>query len=95
MKDGSRIGIRELKNRTSRVVDEVHEREQEYVVTKRGKPVAVLRPWTEDDERKERAARRQAALSKLSDLASRVADAAEQHGAGRRSAAAVVSEQRR
>jgi hypothetical protein len=34
MKDGSRIGIRELKNRTSRVVDEVHEREQEYVVTK-------------------------------------------------------------
>lgn len=95
MKDGSTIGIRELKNRASRVVDEVREREEEYVVTKRGKPVAVLRPWTEDDERKARAARMKAALSELSDLADRIANAVEERGAGRRSAAAVVSEQRR
>jgi prevent-host-death family protein len=95
MRRSGKIGIRELKNRASRVVDEVRERDQEYIVTKRGKPVAVLRPWTEDDERKARAERMEVALSQLSDLADRVADAAQQHGARRRSAAAVVSEQRR
>lgn len=91
MKKEHSIGIRELKNRASRVVDEVREREREYVVTKRGKPVAVLRPWTETDEREARAER---VLAGLSDLAGRVATAAE-HTAGRPSAAGAVSEQRR
>ncbi|MFQ5527114.1 MAG: type II toxin-antitoxin system Phd/YefM family antitoxin [Thermoanaerobaculia bacterium] len=90
MSDRKKIGIRELKNRASRIVDEVREREEDYIVTKRGEPVAVLRPWSVDDERADRADRARAALATLSDLAQRVAQAA-----GRRSARAAVSDQRR
>lgn len=38
------IGIRELKARTSEVVREVKESRARYVVTQRGKPVAVIIP---------------------------------------------------
>lgn len=48
-KSRKRIGIRTLKNEASRVVNEVRERQAEYVVTKRGEPVAVLRPITPAD----------------------------------------------
>ena len=48
------IGIRALKNTVSSVIDEVAERKEEYVVTDRGKPVAVLRPWSEEDQQAER-----------------------------------------
>src|SRR6476660_7727386 len=41
----NRIGIRELKNRASEIVHEVKENEAEYIVTFRGEPVAVLRPF--------------------------------------------------
>ena len=45
------IGIRDLKNNTSRIVQAVREQAAEYVVTMRGEPVAVIRPWrTEDAE---------------------------------------------
>lgn len=43
------IGIRDLKNNTSRIVQAVREEAAEYVVTIRGQPVAVLRPWTAED----------------------------------------------
>ena len=43
------IGIRELKNDTSRIVQAVREESVEYVVTMRGEPVAVLRPWKTED----------------------------------------------
>lgn len=84
------IGIRELKNRASRIVDEVRESDEPYVVTKRGKPVAVLRSWTADDARVDRAEQARGGLRALGELADRVALAA-----GRRSAAAAVSRQRR
>jgi prevent-host-death family protein len=38
------IGIRELKSRASEVVRAVKERRARYVVTQRGKPVAVIIP---------------------------------------------------
>lgn len=38
------IGIRELKARASEVVRAVKERRARYVITQRGKPVAVLLP---------------------------------------------------
>jgi prevent-host-death family protein len=42
------IGVRELKNQTSRVLRAVREEMAEYIVTLHGKPVAVLRPLTEE-----------------------------------------------
>ena len=90
MADKRSIGIRQLKNQASRILDEVRERDEEYVVTKRGEPVAVLRPWNADDERANRAHRARQALAALSDIAERVALAS-----GQRGARAVVSEQRR
>jgi prevent-host-death family protein len=44
-----KIGIRELKNQTSRVLRAVHEEMAEYIVTLHGKPIAVLRPLNEDE----------------------------------------------
>ncbi len=85
-----RIGIRELKNRASRVVDEVREKEEPYVVTKRGEPVAVLRPWNVEDARADREEYARRVLADLEGLAGRVGRAA-----GRRSASAAVSSQRR
>ena len=43
------IGVRELKNQTSRVLRAVREEMAEYIVTLHGKPVAVLRPLTEEE----------------------------------------------
>ncbi len=84
------IGIREFKNRASHIVDEVRERDQSYIVTKRGEPVAVLRPWNADDDRVDRVARARELLATLSGLAERIALVA-----GKRSGVAAVSGQRR
>lgn len=43
------VGVRELKNQTSRIIRAVREEMVEYVVTLRGEPVAVLRPLTEEE----------------------------------------------
>lgn len=45
-----RVGVKELKNRTTQIVRDVREHATEYVVTLDGNPVAVLRPYTADDE---------------------------------------------
>ncbi len=44
------IGIRELKNQTSSIVRRVREEAAEYVITHHGQPVAVLRPFLDEDE---------------------------------------------
>ncbi len=85
-----RIGVRRLKNEASRIVNEVRERETEYLVTRRGEPVAVIRPAREADLRDERAERAAKVLERLRATARRVAAAA-----GKGSAAAAVSRQRR
>jgi prevent-host-death family protein len=88
------IGIRALKNGTSRVIDEVAERKEEYIVTDRGRPVAVLRPWREEDRREASAERADEIMERILRIARRVA--AEAAAAGNtKSAAEVVSEQRR
>jgi prevent-host-death family protein len=43
-----RVGVRELKNRTTQIVRDVRENRAEYVVTYRGRPVAVLLPVDEE-----------------------------------------------
>ena len=85
------IGIRALKNGASRVIDEVAERKEEYVVTDRGRPVAVLRPWREEDRQEELAARADEIMKRIRRLAAKVAAEAKSD----KSAAELVSEQRR
>ncbi len=43
------IGVRELKSQLTNVVRTVREAQVEYTVTVHGQPVAVLRPFTQDD----------------------------------------------
>jgi prevent-host-death family protein len=45
------VGVRELKNQTSRILRTVREEQAEYVVTYQGEPIAVLRPFLVDDEK--------------------------------------------
>lgn len=71
----SRIGIRDLKNKTSEIVREVHERDAEYIVTLRGEPVAILRAFPEKNEEDTLRAQREDALAKLDALADEVARA--------------------
>ena len=42
-----RVGVRELKNRTTEILRDVRENRAEYVVTYYGRPVAVLLPVDE------------------------------------------------
>ncbi|MBI4539503.1 MAG: type II toxin-antitoxin system Phd/YefM family antitoxin [Gemmatimonadetes bacterium] len=86
-----RVGIRELKNRTSEIVREVRESRAEYLVTVRGEPVAVLRALTEDDAREARMKQAAAALEALDRVAARVAES----WVSPRSAGELVAEQRR
>ncbi len=69
----SRIGVRELKNRASELVHAVKESEAEYIITLRGEPVAVLRPFAQESEGDLRQAQREEALQKLDALAERIA----------------------
>ena len=87
----SRIGVRDLKNRASEIVREVHEHEAEYIVTLRGEPVAMLRPLSEKSERDLRKAERDEDLAKLDDLAEKVARAWRSPKSG----VDLVNEQRR
>ena len=59
------IGVRELKNHTSRVIRAVREEMSEYVVTLRGEPVAVPRPLTEEETQRLRRGETEAALADL------------------------------
>jgi prevent-host-death family protein len=45
------VGVRELKSQTSRILRTVREEQAEYVVTYQGEPIAVLRPFSVDDEK--------------------------------------------
>ena len=44
----ARVGVRELKNQATEIIRQVRENQAEYVVTYRGRPVAVLLPVGED-----------------------------------------------
>ena len=86
-----RIGVRELKNHTSRVIRAVREELSEYIVTLRGEPVAVLRPLTEDETQRLRQVELDAAMDELKALADEVASA----WTSDKSAVELVQEQRR
>lgn len=44
----ARVGVRELKNQATEILRDVRENRAEYVVTYRGRPVAVLLPVDEE-----------------------------------------------
>ncbi len=71
----TRIGVRELKNQASRIVRAVREEMAEYVITLQGKPVAVLRPFTDEDARKLHQAEIDEALAEMKTLAQQVGQA--------------------
>jgi prevent-host-death family protein len=85
------IGVRELKNQTSRVLRSVREELAEYVVTLRGEPVAVLRPLTGEEEQRLRQAEIDEALAEMRSIAQEVAAA----WTSDKSGVELVSEQRR
>ena len=85
------IGVRELKNHASRFLRAVREEMAEYVVTLRGEPVAVLRPLTEEEDRRLRQAEIDDALAEMKILAGEVAEA----WTSEKSGVELVAEQRR
>jgi prevent-host-death family protein len=85
------IGVRELKNHTSRIIRAVREEMSEYVVTLRGDPVAVLKPLTEQEAERLRRMESDAALAEMKALAEEVASA----WASDKSGVELVAEQRR
>jgi prevent-host-death family protein len=87
----SKIGVRELKNRASEIVREVHELEAEFVVTLRGEPVAVIRPLTEKGGRELLQAEEDEALAEVDRLAEKIARA----WRSPKSALELLEEQRR
>ena len=85
------IGVRELKNQTSRIVRAVREQMAEYVITVRDEPVAVLRPLTDKDVQRLRQAEIDETLAEMKALAQQVAAA----WVSPKSGVELVSEQRR
>jgi prevent-host-death family protein len=85
------IGVRELKNQTSRIIRAVREEMSEYVVTLRGEPVAVLRPFTEEEAQRLRQVEIDAALAEMKALAQEVASA----WTSEKSGVELIAEQRR
>ena len=87
----SKIGIRDLKNRTSEIVKEVRESGAEYIVTLHGEPVAVLQPYTRTTDEQLRRAETEAMIETLESIADRVSKA----WTSPKSGLELVEEQRR
>jgi len=85
------VGVRELKNQTSRVIRAVCEEMVEYVVTLRGEPVAVLRPLTTEEVQRLRQAEIDETLADMRALAQEVGAAWRSDKSG----VELVAEQRR
>jgi len=73
-RSATRIGVRELKNQASEVLRAVREENAEYVVTVRGRPVAVLRPLTDEDRLRHERFEVERELEEMEALAKQIAD---------------------
>lgn len=85
------IGVRELKNQASRIVRAIREEMAEYIITVQGKPVAILRPYTDEDEQQLRQAEVEDNLAEMKHLAQQVAAA----WTSPKSGVELIDEQRR
>lgn len=86
-----RVGVRALKNEATQLLRAVREEGAEYIVTYRGEPVAVLRPFTPEDEERLREAEVEARLRALRALATEIGEAWQDE----RSGVEIVEAQRR
>ncbi len=66
------IGVRDLKSQLNTVVRSVREEQVEYTVTVHGQPVAVLRPYTEEDSIQNREAIIKHELAIIDELAGEI-----------------------
>jgi len=85
------IDIRELKASATQVVQAVREEGAEFVVTLHGRPVAVIRPYTAEDDARLRHSQVDAHLTALQALADEVGTAWQSPKRG----VELVEEQRR
>lgn len=85
-----RVGIRQLKNEAPSILSEVREDETEYIVTRHGKPVALISPVSPEALASDQEDPVELALSTLRRTAEIVA-----RSASGTTAPAVVSRQRR
>ncbi len=85
------VGVREFKNNATQLVRQVREQMTEIIVTLDGVPVAVLRPFTNEDSVRQRSARMQSFAEKSAELAGEIAAV----WTGDFTAAEAVAEQRR
>jgi len=85
------IGVRELKNQTSRILRAVREEMAEYIVTLHGKPVAVLRPLTEEESLQLQQHEIEKSTAEMKAIAQEVAAA----WTANKSGVELISEQRR
>jgi prevent-host-death family protein len=90
MKD-NKIGIRDLKNNTSQIMRAVREEKAEYIVTHHGEPIAILRPLTDEDRKKENRQALEKGFAELDELARKVAE----NWTSDKTAVELVAEQRR
>ncbi|MCO6449927.1 MAG: type II toxin-antitoxin system Phd/YefM family antitoxin [Caldilineales bacterium] len=67
------IGVRELKSQASQILRAIRESSVEYVVTVHNEPVAVLRPYTVEDENRLRADELTDELADIDALAQEIA----------------------
>lgn len=85
------IGIKEFKNQVTQLLRQVREERSEIIVTHDGEPIAVLRPFQEDDDAKSRSEQLKAAMVRADMLAEKIA----KRWPKGVSAADAVAEQRR
>ncbi len=92
-----RVGVRELKNQATEILRDVRENRAEYVITYRGRPVAVLLPvseaWLEAETRRatEAAMPSEDVWAELEALRQEI----DRSWRSKKTAAELVSEQRR
>ena len=68
-----RIGLRELKIRTSEVLRDVQCNQERYTITNRGEPVAIIIPYTRGEETRQLP--HEETTARLDDLAKRITEA--------------------
>lgn len=66
------IGIKDFKNQVTQLLRQVREEKSEVIVTHDGEPIAVLRPFQEDDDSKSRSEQLKAAMVRADLLAEKI-----------------------
>ena len=68
------VGIKEFKNQATQLLRHVREEKTEVIVTHDGQPVAVLRPYQDEDNAKSRGERLKTAMARADILAEKLAE---------------------